>query len=85
VTTSLLGLAFVVGGILGGVAGGGTLLWFINSGKVVIVAEATPPTATPLPTPVPAETPLPPPPPPLRTPSPLTASRRWYLRLDDGD
>ena len=50
VTTSLLGLAFVVGGILGGVAGGGTLLWFINSGKVVIVAEATPPTATPLPT-----------------------------------
>jgi S1-C subfamily serine protease len=49
---SLLSLAFIVGGVLGGVIGGGMLLWASNASGLAFLIG--PPTATPLPTPTPA-------------------------------
>ncbi len=62
----LFGLVFVAGSILGGVVGGGLLLWASNSNGVALAAET--PTTTPQPTPTvaPAETP-----PPTATPTPV--------------
>lgn len=48
---ALLSLAFIVGGVLGGVIGGGMLLWASNaSGLAFLISR---PTVTPLPTPTP--------------------------------
>ncbi len=65
VLVALLGLAFVVGGVLGGLIGGGMLLWAGRSGGALAAATATP-TITASPTTVPVE-----PPTPTATPQPL--------------
>ncbi len=63
---SFLVAAFVVGGILGGMAGGGLLLWANGSGGLVFAGDTPTPTLTPSPTPAPAETSTPTP-----TPEPV--------------
>jgi 2-alkenal reductase len=55
----LLTTAFVVGGLLGGMAGGGLILWATNV-EVSLWWMTSTPTATPIPTPVPPHTPVPP-------------------------
>lgn len=62
----LFGLVFVAGGILGGVVGGGLLLWANNSETVAAAEKTATPTPPPSPTPAPAETPL-----PTATPTPI--------------
>jgi S1-C subfamily serine protease len=70
---TLLALSFLVGGALGGLIGGGMLLWANGSGTLVLVNTPTP-TLTPSPTPAPADTPAPTPTPrPPNTPSPSDA------------
>ncbi len=49
---SFIGTAFVIGGVLGGLVGGGLLLW--TSGPEGLALLGAVPTATPLPTPTPA-------------------------------
>jgi S1-C subfamily serine protease len=49
VVLSLLGIAFMLGGILGGMMGGGLILWASDSGQLAFLR--TPPTPTPPPTP----------------------------------
>lgn len=53
---SLLSLAFIIGGILGGVVGGGLLLWFVNAEGTALAVAALTPTPVPTPTPAPVET-----------------------------
>jgi S1-C subfamily serine protease len=48
---SLLGITFILGGILGGMMGGGLILWASDSGQLAFWRE--PPTLTPPPTPTP--------------------------------
>ncbi|MCB9076259.1 MAG: trypsin-like peptidase domain-containing protein [Anaerolineaceae bacterium] len=69
---SLLSAAFIVGGILGGVVGGGLLLWFINSQEPALASAVATPTPLSTPTPAPVETALPSPTPqpePIVTPA----------------
>ncbi len=48
----LLGFVFLIGGVLGGIVGGGMLLWLSNSETAALLSVS--PTATPPPTPTPA-------------------------------
>ncbi|MCB0209123.1 MAG: trypsin-like peptidase domain-containing protein [Anaerolineae bacterium] len=69
---SLLSVAFVVGGILGGVVGGGLLLWFTNSEGAALAGAAHTPTPAFTPSPVPVDTVAPSPTPqpePILTPA----------------
>ncbi|MCB0193025.1 MAG: trypsin-like peptidase domain-containing protein [Anaerolineae bacterium] len=69
---SLLSVAFVVGGILGGVVGGGLLLWFTSSEGSALAGAAHTPTPSFTPTPIPVDTAVPsptPPPEPIVTPA----------------
>lgn len=63
---SLLGLVFLAGGILGGMIGGGLVLWANNSDGLVLLAGTPTLAPLPTPTPVPVETLIP-------TPTPLPA------------
>ena len=66
----LLGVVFLVGGILGGIVGGGMLLWVNNSDGAALLSEPASPTPIPTPTPAPAATPTPSPTPePIVTPA----------------
>lgn len=58
---SLVGIAFLMGGLLGGVVGGGVLLWANNLGVATLATSTPTPTSTPfpIPTPVPVDTPIP--------------------------
>ena len=69
---TLLGVAFMVGGALGGLIGGGLLLWANNNtnNNIALVQNTPTPTVAASSTPVPVETPLPTATPhPLQTPS----------------
>ena len=61
----LVGLVFLVGGVLGGIVGGGMLLWVNNSDSLAWLSRPTP-TLQPSPTPAPAATPT-----PTATPKPV--------------
>ena len=66
----LLGVVFLLGGILGGVVGGGMLLWVNNSTGAALPSNLATPTPPFTPTPAPAATSTPTPTPePLVTPS----------------
>lgn len=68
---TLLGAVFLAGGVLGGVVGGGLLIWANNSGVVASAEETPTPTPQPTPTVVPADPPTPTPTSsPKQTPSP---------------
>jgi 2-alkenal reductase len=58
---SLVGIAFLMGGLLGGVVGGGVLLWANNLGIATLATSTPTPTSTPfpIPTPIPVDTPVP--------------------------
>lgn len=64
---SLLSIVFIIGGILGGVVGGGLLLWFVNPQGTALAIAAYTPTPMPTPTPAPVET-IPPSPTPQPEP-----------------
>lgn len=67
---TLLGVVFVVGGILGGMVGGGLLLWANNPEEIALWSHTPTPSPPPTPTPVPVETLEPTPTPqPSATPS----------------
>lgn len=53
---SLLGIAFLVGGIVGGMAGGGVILWANNPEGMALWSDTPTPTPLPTPTPAPVET-----------------------------
>lgn len=63
----LLGIAFVVGGVLGGMMGGGLMLWANGSNSLALAEDTPTPTLTPTATPLPVETATP-------TPTPLPAA-----------
>ncbi|MBN1220370.1 MAG: trypsin-like peptidase domain-containing protein [Anaerolineae bacterium] len=65
---SLLGVFFLVGGVLGGVAGGGMVMWASNSEKSAMWQNTPTPTLVPSPTPMPVAT-LTPTPTPIPEPS----------------
>lgn len=67
---SLLGVTFILGGVLGGMVGGGFILW-ANDAQVVAWRSTPTPTPFPTPTPVPVatSTPTPTPLPPVATAS----------------
>lgn len=66
---SLLSVAFLVGGVLGGMIGGGLILW-ANDSQAAFWQDASTPTPIPTPTPAPAATFTPTPTPePMPTPS----------------
>ena len=72
----LLATAFLVGGLLGGIAGGSLVLWATDAEVSLWWMTPTPtltPTATPSPTPTLLPTPIPPTPTPLPTPTPSIA------------
>lgn len=70
----LLAAAFLIGGLLGGMAGGGLVLWATDT-EVSLWWATTTPTATPSPSPPPTLAPTPLPPTPTPTPVPtLTPS-----------
>jgi S1-C subfamily serine protease len=52
----LVGIAFLGGGVLGGIAGGGMILWMNNPAEVVLWQNTPTPTPPPTPTPAPVET-----------------------------
>ncbi len=56
---SLLGIVFLVGGIVGGVAGGGLVLWANDDETALVQSEPTPTPIPASPTPAPAEPPTP--------------------------
>ncbi len=62
----LLGLVFLLGGVLGGIVGGGMLLWANNSNGLAWLNGPPTPTLQPTPTPAPAATPT-----PTATPEPV--------------
>jgi len=62
----LLGIAFVVGGVLGGMMGGGLMLWANDSGSLAFAEDTPTPTITPTATPLPVQTSTPTP-----TPQPV--------------
>ncbi len=65
---SLLGMIFLIGGIMGGMMGGGLILW-ANGSEVALWGGTPTPTLLPTPTPAPAETLTPTPTPePMPTP-----------------
>ncbi|MBN1992049.1 MAG: trypsin-like peptidase domain-containing protein [Anaerolineae bacterium] len=67
---SLLGVVFLVGGILGGIAGGGVVMWASNSEEGAMWGDASSATPLPTPTPAPVETMTPTPSPePIITPA----------------
>jgi 2-alkenal reductase len=68
---SILGIVFVVGGILGGLAGGGVVLWAGNADSLALVGITPTPTLLPTPTLMPAATftPVPTPVPSVTPPS----------------
>ena len=53
----LLGLVFLLGGVLGGIVGGGMLLWVSQPDGVALLGVPPSPTLPPTPTPAPAATP----------------------------
>jgi 2-alkenal reductase len=65
----LLATAFLIGGLLGGIAGGGLVLWATDT-QVSLWGATSTPTAVPVPSPTPTLTPSPPPPEPTLTPRP---------------
>ncbi len=62
----LLGLVFLLGGVLGGIVGGGMLLWVNDSDGLAWLSQPPTPTLQPTPTPAPAATPT-----PTATPEPV--------------
>lgn len=65
----LLASAFLIGGLLGGMAGGGLVLWATGT-EVSFWGATSAPTPTPIPSPTPTLTPGPLPPSPTPTPTP---------------
>jgi S1-C subfamily serine protease len=68
---SLMGVVFMVGGILGGMTGGGLVLWANDSGQLAMWYDSPTPTSLPTPTPIPVAT-LTPTPTPLPQPTAST-------------
>lgn len=62
-----IGIVFIVGGLIGGMMGGGLMLWANNAGGLLVLAQNTPtPTSMPSPTPIPVQTAT-----PTATPQPV--------------